>query len=83
MEPEPKQNQPVMDVVAPPPASAENPEQAEQPKGEEAKPADKPEEQAKQPPHEEPSNGVGMAIFATVVVVLSLAALAVYAYLQQ
>ncbi|HEX7633346.1 MAG TPA: hypothetical protein VF401_03400 [Candidatus Saccharimonadales bacterium] len=73
---------PVMDVVAPPPASppaepSASPAVAPVEPKKQAKPAPAPTK-----PPRQPSNGVGMAIFATVVIVLGLAALATYAYLQ-
>ena len=85
---------PVMDVSAPPahpkpasPALAQAPAETEA----KAKPATDPKTdtdskkkatvQGKAP--ETSSNGVGMAIFATVVIVLGLAGLATYAYLKQ
>jgi len=69
---------PVMDVVPPPAAdkpqpAAPNPTPA---------PAAKPAKPAKPVTPKQPSNGVGMAITATVIIVLGLAALAVYAYLK-
>jgi len=71
----------VMDVVAPPPtekAAGPAPQPAaEKPKHEEAK---KTEHKPEKP--QRVSTGVGAAIFATVVIVLGLAALATYAYLK-
>lgn len=71
---------PVMDVTPPrqeaqlhqPPAEEESPEQP-------TKPHDAPKQNK---PPKPPKNGVGMAIFATVVIVLGLAALATYAYIK-
>lgn len=84
---------PVMDVVAPPPAEiTDNAEQTslspdpvdklvaedkEVQKALEKKPVTK-----KPATKQTSSTGVGLAIFATIVIVLSLAALATYAYLQ-
>jgi hypothetical protein len=73
---------PVMDVVTPAavkavPADAEpkdKPAPVETPK---AKVQQKPAKPAKKR-----GNGVGMAIFATIVIVLGLAAMATYAYLK-
>ena len=41
-----------------------------------------PNEDKAAPAPKEPGNGVGMAIFATVIIVLSLATLATYAYIK-
>lgn len=81
---------PAMDVVAPhtpQPLAAEPGEKDEKP-ADSAKstPAeaskDKVQNQSKKPETKTPRNGVGMAIFATMVIVLGLAAMATYAYLQ-
>lgn len=89
----------VIDVVAPPamvaagvnipqPQSSAGPAAA--PKAPPAglpRPAAKPEQSAKpasqQPSPTKPKSGVGLAIFATVIIVLGLAGLATYAYLKQ
>jgi hypothetical protein len=82
---------PAMDVVAPhgPAPVAVEPEPATKDADEKDKQAltealkdakkDKPKKPAAA---KEPSNGVGMAIFATMVIVLGLAAMATYAYLK-
>ncbi len=82
---------PVMDVSAPPaqpkpaaPPLAQAPQETDTKTKSDPKSEDK-KKATVQSKAEEPkaSNGVGMAIFATVVIVLGLAALATYAYLQQ
>jgi len=79
---------PVMDIAAPrkgaaaaPMAVAEPPASAEDSDRPQMQPATK----AKQKPvaPKQPRSGVGAAIFATVVIVIALAALATYAYLKQ
>lgn len=83
---------PVMDVVAPRPLPAEPLKMPPQETG--PLPLVKPEESTKKPtkekvlktavtkPPKTPSSGVGMAIFATIIVVLGLGAMMVYAYLR-
>ncbi len=77
-----------MDVMAPRPAP---PEAGQEPLA--AAPPDKTDRESKKPPApkkaeakpaapKQPGTGVGLAIFATVVIVLGLAALATYAYLK-
>ena len=78
-----------MDVVAPPPAqktdnqqdvpqsTADPKQQTEQPKAEAKQPTQKPPK-----PPKKPGNGVGLAITATVIVILGLSAMATFAYLQ-
>lgn len=85
---------PVMDVVAPPPAEA-----GENKQDKEADPVDKlaaearaeiqasaKQEKPKGPPlpprQKQPHDGTGIAIIATVIIVLGLAALATFAYTQ-
>jgi hypothetical protein len=91
------QNTQVMDVVAPPPveaepapssqpnaAPAENDQADKQDQPSEAvakEVADQKDKPAPKAP-KQPKNGVGLAIMATVLIVLGLAALATYAYLQ-
>lgn len=78
---------PVMDVVAAPPESAkphESAAPADKPTGKPAeppKPAPAPKP-AKPSQPKSPGSGVGLAIFATVIIVLGLAVLATYAYIQ-
>lgn len=69
-----------MDVVAPP--AGDHPEAPLPRQPEPAKKPDKPAPAAKPPQPKQPKNGVGLAIFATMVIVVTLAALATYAYLQ-
>lgn len=77
---------PIMDVVAPPPESADEaaPASAPAPDHPKSQPPSAPAHQ-KGPPQPKPPKapGVGAAIYATVIIVLGLAALAVYAYIQQ
>ncbi|HTB48548.1 MAG TPA: hypothetical protein VK712_00515 [Verrucomicrobiae bacterium] len=74
---------PVMDVVVPPPDKSNSPDTA---KADTKSPA--PESKSiKQAPAKpttpkQPSSGTGLAIFATVIIVLGLAALATYAYIK-
>lgn len=78
----------VMDVVTPkpaPPADGDSPPIASLPSAEKTTPhpskkQPKPPKPAKVP--RVAGNGVGLAIFATVVIVLGLAAMAVYAYIK-
>jgi hypothetical protein len=86
MDPQTKNSPPVMDVTAPP---AQSPQlnEAVAPAPPETEPGpDQGEKKAPVPPKpklpKEPKSGVGFAIFATVVIVFGLAALATYAYLQ-
>jgi len=86
MEDSPATPNPVMDVVAPPPRTADETAPAPVPTANPPKPQapaapahQKAPVQAKQPR----ANSVNTAIFATVIIVLGLAALAVYAYLKQ
>ncbi|PIZ61748.1 hypothetical protein COY17_03745 [Candidatus Saccharibacteria bacterium CG_4_10_14_0_2_um_filter_52_9] len=76
--------QPAMDVVAPPPQQADPADPPQSAKPEPAKPhhEDKkaPKPKAEPKPH---NNNVIAAIFATVIIVLGLAALTVLAYLKQ
>lgn len=86
---------PVMDVSAPPahPKSATQPLAQAPPETEEkTKPESDPKAKTDtknkatvqgKAPEASSSNGVGMAIFATVIIVLGLAGLATYAYLKQ
>ena len=68
---------PVMDVVAPPPTPpSASPSPSAQPLNKAALPSMSKAKKAK-------DSGVGGAIFTAVVIVLGLAALAVYAYLKQ
>lgn len=83
------QQAPAMDVVAPRGAAPESVavEPAPPPEEGQAKdsqaPAKGPKEKPKaQKPAKKPRNGVGMAIFATMVIVLGLAAMATYAYIK-
>ena len=83
---------PVMDVVPPQPLPAEPLKMPPQETG--PLPLEKPEDDSKKPakekaakpavtkPPKAPSSGVGLAIFATVIVVLGLGAMMVYAYLR-
>ena len=80
---------PVMDVVAaPPPESPRSPETPDTPPkpAEPDKTHDKPPKPAPPPkppkPPKQPGSGVGLAITATMIIVLGLAALATYAYIQ-
>jgi len=88
---------PVMDVVAPPPAATAGEDKPHQPPQEDKPHATTDEQPATQsdpdkpvaPPEPQkpvtpkpPHTGVGLAITATVIIVLGLAALAVYAYLK-
>jgi len=77
-----------MDVVAPPPRSVDEPAPAPaSPTDHHPHPAHAPAEPAHQKAPSQPkpprANGVTAAISATVIIVLGLAALAVYAYLKQ
>jgi uncharacterized protein HemX len=74
-----KNSAPVMDVAPPPaPETAEAPvETHEEPK------ADPKKRVPPIPSQAEPKSGVALAIVATVFIVISLAGLATYAYLQQ
>lgn len=78
--PEEKPSSPVMDIVPPKPAEAPKapfkPEETPTPAHHKA-----PETQAIRPPKDQRS-GVGLAIVATIIIVLGLAALFVYAYLR-
>ncbi len=66
--------------LATPPPDAE-PEHKEEPPKDDKKKDDKPKTvQSKQP--KQPHSGVGAAIFATVVIVLALAAMATYAFIK-
>jgi hypothetical protein len=67
-----------MDVVAPPPQTPQVADQAEAP----SQPAAQPAKTADLKPAKS-RNGVGLAIFATVIIVLGLGALTVFAYLKQ
>lgn len=73
-----------MDVVAPPPQTVDPADPPQRAKPEPAKP---PHEEKKAPkPKAEPkphNSSVTAAIFATVIIVLGLAALTVFAYLKQ
>lgn len=72
-----------MDVVSPPPATEKAPApEASKPTDE--KPKHDPPKKAEHKPStpKQPGTGVGLAIFATIVIVLGLAALATYAYLK-
>lgn len=84
-----------MDVVTPPPAEHEKPQddheidpldklaaedQADQAAAK--KTETKPEAKPPKPKHIASSSGVGLAITATIIIVLGLAVLATYAYLQ-
>lgn len=79
-----------MDVVAPKPAAPEPvraaPQQAvDLPVAEPESTAKKPKPAEKTPvakPPKKPRTGVGLAVFATIVIVLGLGALMVYAYLR-
>ncbi len=78
-----------MDVVPPPPAeksdaTAEQPTNAEAPKDAkgETKKDQKPVAPAPPKPPKQRGDNVGMAITATVVIILALAALATYAFIQ-
>ena len=89
---EPQTKSPVMDVSAPPTQTVDHPEpvtappESEPPKAEskhETKPLQA-EKKAKAPAKPAGSNNnVTLAIVATVVIVISLAAIATYAYMQQ
>lgn len=86
-------NKPVMDVVPPPKSSAPSPESADGVKtpppspsdpaqaAEAASKKDQPKQKVAKPP-KAPRSGAGLAIAATVIIVLGLAALFVYAYLR-
>jgi hypothetical protein len=85
MEPAPPNEQPragstpVMDVVPPKPPEALK----EPPKDNTGESVElKPSKTAVTKPPKRPSSGVGLAIFATVIIVIALAALMVYAYLR-
>lgn len=83
MEPQTKSPSPVIDVVAPPAQNAPLREPPAEPKEQTAPPDPKTPAKAKQEPAAAPKSGVGLAIFATVFIVLALASLATYAYLKQ
>ncbi|MDB5164636.1 MAG: hypothetical protein JWL89_262 [Candidatus Saccharibacteria bacterium] len=76
-----------MDVVAPPPPEKPEPGTVQPPQQHSAD-KDKPskpqkatiEQRVVQP--KQPGTGIGLAIFATVIIVLGLAALATYAYIK-
>ncbi len=72
-----------MDVVTPPLPEKPDPAEAAD-KLTARKPSPQPAKEAPAKPvvPKQPASGVGMAIFATVVIVLGLAALAAYAYLK-
>ena len=84
---EPKPAQPVMDIVPPRPA-----ELVKTPPKEETPPSSvpqQPEAKAQKPaalktpkPPKQPRSGVGLAILATVLIILGLGALCTYAYLR-
>lgn len=80
----PPRSAPVMDVVPPPPASAPSDGEADtaatSAKAETAGP--KPTQSGLPAAPSKAGNGVTAAIIATVIIVLGLAALAVFAYLQ-
>ena len=86
-QPAPTQPAPVMDIV-PPPKSADEVKSApaETPESEAASKNSKKDTKQAVPkvpkPPRQPRTGVGLAVFATVVIVLGLAALMVYAYLR-
>jgi len=81
---------PAMDVVAPKPSTPEPVAVAPAPPAEETDPKETPapveihknKPKAHKPSAKKPHNGVGVAILATVVIVLGLAAMATYAYLK-
>ena len=67
-----------MDVVVPPPDKSNSPDtKSPAPESKSVKQA-----LAKPTTPKQPSSGTGLAIFATVVIVLGLAALATYAYIK-
>jgi uncharacterized protein HemX len=76
--PQPTSSAPVMDVVAP--KSQEVPKDL--PKETEESVELKPQKPVNTKPVQTAGRGVGLAIFATIVIVLGLAVLMVYAYLQ-
>jgi len=76
--PKPAQPAPAMDIVAPP-KMAEPPKQTEDAPAPAEHTAKMPVHQTAPKPH---GNGLGVLIFATVVIVLGLGALMVYAYLR-
>jgi hypothetical protein len=92
-DPKPSRQGPVMDVVPPrttseaavePEPMATAPPDQDQPKA--SNPSMPPAHQKAPPkpkPPKQPKNGVTAAIFGTVIIVLGLAVLAVYAYLKQ
>jgi uncharacterized protein HemX len=79
MEEQPTPKPPVMDVV-PPPVATELPRTGDPKPQPPAQPKAAPEPPK---PPKQPGNGVTAAIVATVIIVLGLALLAVYAYLKQ
>lgn len=72
-----------MDVVSPPP-TAEKAPAPEATKPSEDKPKHESSKKVEHKPArpKQPGTGIGLAIFATIVIVLGLAALATYAYLK-
>jgi uncharacterized protein HemX len=78
LQPQPTPSAPVMDVVAPKPQEAPK----DLPKVTEESVELKPQKSVNSKPVQTTGRGVGLAIFATIVIVLGLAALMVYAYLR-
>jgi uncharacterized protein HemX len=76
--PQPTPSAPVMDVVAPKPQEAPK----DLPKATDESVELKPQKPVNTKSAQTAGRGVGLAIFATIVIVLGLAALMVYAYLR-
>jgi len=75
---------PIMDIAPPPVAPSSSTDQAlpEPPKQEAEIPHEAPKKQKVTKPPKQPGSGVGLAIVATVIIVLGLGAIAAYAYIQ-
>lgn len=73
---------PAAPAVEPEPVAAAPPDQGQPQPPQPPSPPPQQKAPPKPKPPKKPRNGVGTAIFATVIIVLGLAALAVYAYLK-
>jgi hypothetical protein len=74
---------PVMDVAPPPASPAPIEELPSEPQNQPDQQANKPSKPPKAGRSDEPKSGVALAIVATVIIVLGLAAMATYAYMKQ
>ena len=80
--PEDKPPHPVMDVVPPKPLEVQKTPRDDTTEPSESTTHQKSQKSTITKPPKQPGSGVGLAIFATIVIVLGLAALLVYAYLR-